>query len=79
MLERIRQLEMKLQATEQTANLAMTEAVSASVIATAEPEPEPITEAVTTLEVPESSDDGPPEEEKSKPAPAKKPWYHHWI
>jgi aspartate aminotransferase-like enzyme len=73
-LRRIAELESKLASTQATAETALTAAVSAE-IATME-EPEPIAETVTTMEVPESSDDGPKSE---VPEQSKKGWWHHWI
>jgi len=64
-------LEQKLEATQTTAEVALSSAVAAEV-ATMEPEPE-----VTTLDL-ESSDDGPPEPEPAKPE-KKKGWFDHWI
>jgi hypothetical protein len=70
-LRRIAELESKLASTQATAETALTAAVSAE-IATMEAEPK----TVTTMEVPESSDDGPKSEE---PAQSKKGWWQHWI
>jgi len=49
-------------------------ALSASIAATTDPEPEP---EIAELEVPDSSDAG-PEQHEEKPPPVKPAW-HHWI